>query len=73
MKYALLSNFVPSGSYEGQSGVDSHGKYILFPPDVYGMITSSDFLKTATGDLIQIIEDSSEVINGTRYLKLYYK
>lgn len=73
MKYILLSNFLPSGSYEGEPGIDSHGKYILFPSDTYGVITVSDFLKTPTGDLLQVQEEASEIIDGIRYLKLYYQ
>lgn len=72
MKYTLMVNFVPCDSYEGEAGMDSHGKYILFPPDVYGVITASDFLKTPSGDLIQVREQSFQVVNGIRYLKLYY-
>lgn len=72
MKYTLLTNFVPSGSYEGEPGTDAHGKYILFSVDVHGQITASDFLKTSSGDLLQIKEEDSQTINGIRYLKLYY-
>lgn len=72
MKYTLLTNFVPSNSYEGEPGTDTHGNYILFPAEVREQITASDFLKTASGDLIQITEEDSQIVNGTRYLKLYY-
>ncbi len=72
MTYTLLVNFMPTNSYDGEPGEDSHGKYILFAPEVYGIITASDFLKTASGKQIQIYEQTSQVINGIRYLKLYY-
>lgn len=72
MKYTLLTNFIPSGSYEGEPGTDAHGKYILFPANTYGQIIASDFLKTSSGDIIHITEEDSQTINGIRYLKLYY-
>ncbi len=72
MKYTLLTNFVPSGSYEGEPDTDTHGNYILFPANVYGKIKASDFLKTPSGNLIQIKEEASKTLNGTQYLKLYY-
>lgn len=73
MKYTLLKNFVPDAIYEGVSGEDNHGKYILFPPEMRDIITVSDFLTTESDNMIQIHEESSEILNGTRFLKLYYK
>lgn len=73
MQYTLLTNFfMPSGSFEGNPGSDSHGNYILFPIEIYGVISVSDFLKTQSGELIQIYEQDYQVIDGVRYLKLYY-
>ena len=73
MKYTLLGNFISSTSYEGIPGEDNHGKFILFPSEMRDIITASDFLKTESGDMIQIFEESSEVLNGIRFLKLYYR
>lgn len=73
MKYTLLVNFIPTTSYEGESGVDTHGKYILFPVNVRERIRASDFLNTPSGETIQITEESSQIINGTKFLKLYYR
>lgn len=73
MKYILLKNFLPSDSFDGTSGEDVHGKYILFSPDVRGRITAADFLQTPSGDTIQIQEEDSVLVDGNRFLKLYYK
>lgn len=73
MKYTLLKNFLPGESFDGMPGEDSRGKYILFSADVRDIITTADFLQTPSGDVIQIQEDDSTVVNGTRVLKLYYK
>lgn len=72
MKYTLFVNFIPTASYNGEPGEDSHGKYILFPPEIYGIISVPDDLKTESGELIHVYEQSSQVINGVRFLKLYY-
>ncbi len=73
MKFTLLKNFISGDIYEGIPGEDNHGKYIFFPPEIRDIITASDFLRTESGDTIQIQEETSEVLNGTRFLKLYYK
>lgn len=72
--YFLLNNmFSPCGTYKGLSGVDSHGKFVIFPPEVYGIIGASDFVKTTSGKIIQFYEQDSVVIDNVRYLRLYYK
>lgn len=73
MKYILLKNFLPSETFEGIPGEDTHGRYILFSPDVYDVITAGDFVQTPSGDMIQIQEEDSVLVDGNRYLKLYYK
>lgn len=71
--FTLLKNFSACGSYEGIVATDSHGNFILFPPYVSDIISCGDFLKTPSGSTIQIYEQSSEVANGTKMLKFYYK
>lgn len=73
MKYRLLKDFVPLDSFDGIPGEDNHGSYILFPPNVHGIITASDMLQVPSGGIIQIQEEDSVLIDGTRFLKLYYK
>ena len=72
MKYTLLIDFLPTDSYDGEAGSDTHGKYILFPAEVRNNIRASDFLRTPSGDLIQIIEEARQDIDGVPHLKLYY-
>lgn len=73
MKYTLLINFLPSDSYDGEPGEDSHGKYILFDSKLYGVISAPDFLMTESGEQIQICEQAQQILNGIKYLKLYYQ
>lgn len=72
MKYTVLVNFVLAESYDGQPGEDPIGKYILFPEFCRGVITAGVFLKDSDDNMIQIKQDDYVVIDGERYLKLYY-
>lgn len=72
--FVLLDNtFSPCGTYKGFSGVDSHGKFVVFPPEVYGIISAANYVETQSGKVIQFCEQDSVVIDNVRYLRLYYK
>ena len=45
MKYVLLENFVPCGTYEGTPGSDEHGNFIMFALDAANAITAGSFVK----------------------------
>lgn len=72
--FTLLDNNLNFfGEYTGICGSDSHGLYVLFSPELRYTIKVSDFARKSDGKLIHFFEQGSEVINDTRYLKLYYK
>ncbi len=70
--FTLLDNFLPIGTYEGLTGNDSHGKFILFPKELRNIITAGCFLKTENNETLQIYEERHEVIDNIPMLKVYY-
>lgn len=73
MLYTLLANFLPSGSYHGEPGCDPHGKFILFPITLHGIIATGDFLKTQENSILQIKELLPVEIDGNiSAMKCYY-
>lgn len=72
MKYVLLKNFVPCGTYEGTPGSDEHGNFIMFALDATNAITAGSFMKTPDGDMLLLkeqdyIKDSDNHIVACKY------
>ena len=58
MKYVLLENFIPCGTYEGTPGSDEHGNFIIFALDVASAIKAGSFMKTPDEDILLLKEQS---------------
>ena len=72
MKYNLLDSFQRVGSYDGTPGTDAVGNYIVFPAECRDIITAGSWIEDPDGNMFQIKQDDSIVINDVRHLKLYY-
>ncbi len=72
MKYVLLENFVPCGTYEGTPGSDEHGNFIMFALDAANVITAGSSIKTPDGDMLLLkeqdyIKDPDDHVAACKY------
>ena len=72
MKYTVLENFIPCGTYEGTPGSDEHGDFIIFDLNVAQNLLPGSFLKNSSGGMLSLkeqdyVRDSDNHIIACKY------
>jgi len=57
--------------FEGFSGTDSDGDFIVLPPEYRNLVKTSDLVTDENGVSRFVREDDYVIVNGARFLKLY--
>ena len=72
--YKILDNSEYIGDCHGLPSSDTQGKYILFQPEMYGLVSAGNTLVTPENNYLELYFEDPVVKNGQLVaLKLYYR